>query len=161
MGTAQTRANNKYKAKSYDRIELIVPKGHKEAIQAHASNRNESLNGFVNRAINEAVERDKGNPSPIIMKEQPTNETEAASNEPLTGKSNVPVSAPAVSSSPSPSTSSASDDEFFQRYGFTKESLQKSNQQAERWNAAQEDKKNKKQRPQLSMVTSNDEAEQP
>lgn len=58
-GTPQTRAKNKYNAKAYDRIALQVKKGRKDIIKAHAENRGESINGFVNRAIDETMERDK------------------------------------------------------------------------------------------------------
>ena len=60
-GTPQTRAKNKYNAKAYDRIALQVKKGNKDIIKAHAENRGESINGFVNRAIDETMERDKAN----------------------------------------------------------------------------------------------------
>ena len=60
MGKASTRAQNKYILKAYDRINLTVPKGQKEEIKAHADSVGESVNGFINRAINEAIERDKG-----------------------------------------------------------------------------------------------------
>jgi uncharacterized protein (DUF1778 family) len=59
MGKAQTRAQNKYIAKVYDRINLTVEKGKKEAIKAHADSKGESVNGFINRAIDEAMEREK------------------------------------------------------------------------------------------------------
>ncbi len=59
MGTARTRANNKWNAKAYDRINLTVPKGKKEIIKAHADKHNESVNGFVNRAIDETIQRDQ------------------------------------------------------------------------------------------------------
>lgn len=55
---ARIRANNKYNEKAYDRINIAVPKGHKEAIQAHAQSKGESLNGFLNRAIDETMKRD-------------------------------------------------------------------------------------------------------
>ena len=55
---AQKMATRKYNEKAYDRIELTVPKGRKSELQAHAQGRGESLNGFVNRAIDETVERD-------------------------------------------------------------------------------------------------------
>lgn len=58
-GTPQTRAKNKYNAKAYDRIALQVKKGLKDIIKAHAENRGESLNGFINKAIDEKMERDK------------------------------------------------------------------------------------------------------
>lgn len=60
-GTPQTRAKNKYNAKAYDRIALQVKKGRKDIIKAHAERNGESLNGFVNRAIDETMERDKAN----------------------------------------------------------------------------------------------------
>ena len=60
-GTPQTRAKNKYTAKAYDRIALQVKKGRKDIIKAHAENRGESLNGFINKAIDEKMERDKAN----------------------------------------------------------------------------------------------------
>ena len=59
MGTARTRANNKWNAKAYDRINLTVEKGRKDAIKAHAESKGESVNGFINRAINETMEREK------------------------------------------------------------------------------------------------------
>lgn len=36
MGTARTKANNKWNVKAYDRINLTVQKGQKDAIKAHA-----------------------------------------------------------------------------------------------------------------------------
>ena len=56
---AQKKANAKYIAKAYDRIELKVKKGCKDLIKAHAESKGESINGFVNRAINETMEREK------------------------------------------------------------------------------------------------------
>ena len=49
---------NRYMAKAYDRISLIVPMGQKYLIQAHAEAQGESTNGFINRAISETMERD-------------------------------------------------------------------------------------------------------
>lgn len=62
MGKASTRAQNKYIAKAYDRINLTVPKGKKDTIQAHAETQGESVNGFINRAIDHQIsqDRDKG-----------------------------------------------------------------------------------------------------
>jgi len=58
VSEAKKRANAKYSLKAYDRIELKVVKGRKADLQAHAENKGESLNGFVNRAIDETVKRD-------------------------------------------------------------------------------------------------------
>lgn len=62
VSKAQQKATNKYIAKAYDRINLTVPKGQKEIIQTHAEARSESVNGFINRAIFETIERDKTAP---------------------------------------------------------------------------------------------------
>lgn len=58
-GKASAASKNKWNAKAYDRVALIVPKGRKDGLKAHAESRGESLNGFINRAINDTVERDK------------------------------------------------------------------------------------------------------
>ena len=59
MGKASTKAQNKYIAKAYDRVNLTMPKGKKDAVQAHATQHGESVNAFINRAIDEAIERDQ------------------------------------------------------------------------------------------------------
>lgn len=55
VSKAQQNATNKWIAKVYDRINLTVPKGRKEEIQAFATQTGESVNGFINRAIGEAM----------------------------------------------------------------------------------------------------------
>lgn len=55
---AQQKAQNKWIAKAYDRINLTVPKGQKGRLQAHAEAHGESVNGFINRAISETMERE-------------------------------------------------------------------------------------------------------
>ena len=59
ISEARRKANEKWNAKAYDEIKVRVSKGSKADIQAHAEAHSESLNGFVNRAIDEAIERDK------------------------------------------------------------------------------------------------------
>lgn len=56
---ARIKANNRYNEKAYDRINIAVPKGRKDLIKAHAESKGESVNGFVNRAIDETMEREK------------------------------------------------------------------------------------------------------
>lgn len=56
---AQQKAVHKYVKANYDRLELTMPKGKKDAIKAHAESRGESVNGFVNRVIDQAMEREK------------------------------------------------------------------------------------------------------
>lgn len=60
MGTAATRAKNKWQKENIDRVNLTMPKGRKETIQAHAGARGESVNGFINRAIDQAMGQDGG-----------------------------------------------------------------------------------------------------
>lgn len=55
---AQQKAVQKYVKNNYDRHVLTMPKGNKEKIKAHAEKQGESLNGFINRAITETMERD-------------------------------------------------------------------------------------------------------
>lgn len=55
---ASQRAVNKYMKENYDRVNLTMPKGKKDSVQAHAEARGESVNAFINRAIDEAMERD-------------------------------------------------------------------------------------------------------
>lgn len=61
VSKAHQKATNKYIAKAYDRINLTVPKGQREAIATHAQQRSESVNSFINKAIEEKIERDRGN----------------------------------------------------------------------------------------------------
>ena len=64
ISEARRRANEKYNAKAYEEIKVRVPKGKKEIVQAHAEARKESVNGFINRAILETMERDKAAQNP-------------------------------------------------------------------------------------------------
>ncbi len=50
---------NKFIAQKYDRVNLTLPQGQKAIIQSHAESRKESVNGFINRAINEQMKRDQ------------------------------------------------------------------------------------------------------
>lgn len=60
MGKASTKAQNKYIAKAYDRVNLTMPKGKKENVQAFAEAYGLSLNAFINAAIDEKMQRDNG-----------------------------------------------------------------------------------------------------
>ena len=55
---AAQRAVNKYMRENYDRVNLTMPKVKKDAVQIHAAQRGESVNSFINRAIDEAMNRD-------------------------------------------------------------------------------------------------------
>lgn len=56
---ARRRASAKYLHESVEDIRIRVPKGQKDIIKAHAESMNESMNQFVIRAINEAMEREQ------------------------------------------------------------------------------------------------------
>ena len=60
---AQRRAVAKYNAANYERVELRLEKGKKDVVKAHAESHGESLNGFINRAIDEAIARDNTAPT--------------------------------------------------------------------------------------------------
>ena len=57
VSKAQQKAVSKYMKENYDVYQIRMPKGKKDAIKAHAEAQGESVNGFINRAIDEAMER--------------------------------------------------------------------------------------------------------
>ena len=59
-GKTSAKSKNEWIAKAYDRINLTLPKGQKGIIKAHAESHGESVNGFISRAIETQMERDKG-----------------------------------------------------------------------------------------------------
>ena len=59
LSDARKKANAKYNAKAYDRINIAAPKGRKAQLQEHTATTNESINAFINRAIVNEMERDK------------------------------------------------------------------------------------------------------
>ncbi len=63
ISEARKRANQKYIDKQGE-IKVRVSKERKEEIQAHAEARGESVNGFLNRAAMETMERDKAAQDP-------------------------------------------------------------------------------------------------
>lgn len=59
LSEARKRANQKYIEKQGE-IKVRVSKERKTIIQSHAEARGESVNGFINRAIDHEMERDTG-----------------------------------------------------------------------------------------------------
>ena len=53
-------SNRKWDAANLDRRSIALPKGQKDIIKAHAESQGESVNGFISRAIENQMERDKG-----------------------------------------------------------------------------------------------------
>ena len=58
MGATSWEVKKRYNDKAYDRINLTVPKGKKEVIKEHADKTGESVNSFINRAIESTIEQD-------------------------------------------------------------------------------------------------------
>ncbi len=52
----QVKYQNEYKKKTYDRMELLVPKGEKAVIKEKAAAAGQSLNEFVYSAVKEKME---------------------------------------------------------------------------------------------------------
>lgn len=63
---AQQKAVAKYMKENYDVYQIRMLKGKKTTIQAHAEAQGESLNGFINRAIDNQMERDKEGDEPDV-----------------------------------------------------------------------------------------------
>ena len=57
MGKTSSAVKNKYNAKAYDRINLVVKKGKKEIITEHAKKNSESVNAYINRLIDEDMSK--------------------------------------------------------------------------------------------------------
>ena len=58
VSKAQQKAVNKYVKENYDRINVTMPKGKKEEIQACASRHGLSVTAYINAAIDEKMARD-------------------------------------------------------------------------------------------------------
>ena len=58
LSESRRRANEKYNAKAYEQIQVRVKTGRKAEIVAHAEARAESVNAFINRAIDETMARE-------------------------------------------------------------------------------------------------------
>lgn len=56
MPKKQTEWTRAYNEKAYDRIALSVKKGRREQIRAHAAGNGESINGYINRLIEQDMQ---------------------------------------------------------------------------------------------------------
>lgn len=51
LSEARKKANQKYNAKSYDQIKVLVKKGQRDKIKAFAESQGKSLNAYINDLI--------------------------------------------------------------------------------------------------------------
>ena len=58
ISEARKRANKKWITEKTENITFRVPKGKKTVIQKFAADRGESVNAFINRAVDRAMEED-------------------------------------------------------------------------------------------------------
>lgn len=55
VSKAQQKAVSKYMKENYDVYQIRMPKGRKDEIKAHAEAQGQSVNGFINAAIDEKM----------------------------------------------------------------------------------------------------------
>lgn len=60
VSKAQQKAVHKYVKNNYDRLEMTIKKGSKQLIEDAAQANNESVNGYVKRAVKAQYEADTG-----------------------------------------------------------------------------------------------------
>ena len=58
---AEDRAIKKYEQEKIDKVLVRFPKGKKNQIQRHVANTGESINGFINRAVDQTLSSDDAN----------------------------------------------------------------------------------------------------
>ena len=51
MAKNMTNYKREFGEKNYDRLAITIPKGQKQAVEAHASSRGQSVNGLVNTLL--------------------------------------------------------------------------------------------------------------
>ena len=101
---AQQKAVSKYMKENYDVYQIRMKKGQKEAVKAHASDRGESVNGFITRAIQETIALDSsegsaeaaGSPSEAGVVSLPPDTLKAAQEAARQGKEAAEAAGEAV-----------------------------------------------------------------
>ena len=58
VSKAQQKAVNKYVRENYDRVNVTMPKGKKDEIQAYANRHGLSVTAYINTAIDEKMARE-------------------------------------------------------------------------------------------------------
>lgn len=77
LSEAKKRANKKWNDENmkerYDRIQLVVPKGEKETIQAAAQTQGQSVNAYIYEAVKQRMEREEVQGGGIRPMGEPSN----------------------------------------------------------------------------------------
>lgn len=60
MGRTSTSVKQRYNEKAYARLAITIPKGQKQAVEAHAASKGESVNGLVNALLREDMGLSEG-----------------------------------------------------------------------------------------------------
>lgn len=63
LSEARKKANEKYNAKAYDQIKVLVKKGKRDVIRQHAENKGLSLNGYINKLISDDMNTGQEEPT--------------------------------------------------------------------------------------------------
>ena len=61
MGKTSSAVKNKWNAKNYDRIVLVVPKGEKEIIKSAAEQEGKSVNAYILEAVHDKMNQKNNN----------------------------------------------------------------------------------------------------
>lgn len=59
MSKTSAAVKNRYNAKAYDKIYIVVPKGEKERIKAFAAEKGLSTNALINQLLKDAMNAEK------------------------------------------------------------------------------------------------------
>jgi predicted HicB family RNase H-like nuclease len=60
MGKTSAAVKNRYAAKAYDQVRLLVKKGRKDVIKAHADKSGMSINAYIKMALRNQIKADSG-----------------------------------------------------------------------------------------------------
>lgn len=58
ISKAQQKSVRKYVKQNYDLFQVMFPKGQKDVIKAQAEKQKESINQYINKAVNERLKRE-------------------------------------------------------------------------------------------------------
>ena len=62
--STSSKAVTKYRKKTYDVVQFLLPKGEREQLKEHAESMGENLSEFIKRAIQRQIEEDENSGKP-------------------------------------------------------------------------------------------------